>query len=425
MMSAFARVLCAAAALTCVAAPSATPASSPATRQVVVGYRSADQLAGLELSGARIVRKLPALHRALVETSRPLAGPKPVFRRVLTADEPALAQTYLPGIAWEWQWDAARMGEVPDRVLRAASSVTIAVVDSGADVRAPDLAAKSPATWSVLSRSRTVSDRLGHGTFVSSLAAGSVENGVGISGFGGDAKLLVVQAIDADGSITDVDEAAAIVFAVKHGAKIVNLSIGGTETSAIEQRAIRWASRQGALIVAAAGNEHNEGNPVEYPAALLQPVGSHGRGGIGLSVGATAMDGTRASFSNTGSYISLTAPGSNVFAAESGDSDWPHAATPWQTPGYYGWASGTSFAAPQVAGVAALVWGANPLLTARQVARVLKQSATGSSWSPELGWGRLDAAATVELALRTRGDGLRRVSRLAHEPRPTHSSPPS
>jgi len=270
-----------------------------------------------------------------------------------------------------------------------------------------------------------VRDRLGHGTFVSSLAAGSVENGIGISGFGGDAKLLVVQAIDADGYITDVDEAAAIVYAVKRGARIINLSIGGTETSAIEQRAIRWATRQGALIVAAAGNEHDEGNPVEYPAALLQPVGSRGRGGIGLSVGATSMDGSRAYFSNTGSYVSLAAPGYNVFAAESADSDWPRAKFPWQSPGYYGWASGTSFAAPEVAGVAALVWGANPRLTARQVAQVLKQSAGGDTWNPELGWGRLDAAAAVELALATKGSALRTASNPAHEPRPTHSSPPS
>src|SRR6266540_5578360 len=424
-MRAFARALCAAAALICVAAPSASPSYSPAKRQIVVGYRSATELAALERTGARIVRTLPALHSAVVETSRPLAGRRLVLRRALTVDEPALAQTYQPGIAWEWQWDATRVGEVPDWALRAASSVTVAVIDSGADVRAPDLADKSPRTWSVLNRSHKVRDRLGHGTFVSSLAAGSVENGIGISGFGGDAKLLVVQAIDADGYITDVDEAAAIVYAVKHGARIINLSIGGTETSAIEQRAIRWATRQGALIVAAAGNEHDEGNPVEYPAALLQPVGSRGRGGIGLSVGATAMDGSRAYFSNTGSYVSLAAPGYNVFAAESADSDWPRAKFPWQSPGYYGWASGTSFAAPEVAGVAALVWGANPRLTARQVAQVLKQSAGGDTWNPELGWGRLDAAVAVELALATKGSALRAASHPAHEPRPTHSSPPS
>ena len=422
-MSAVARALAAAAAVACVFAPSATSASPSALRQVVA-YRSAPQLAALERAGVQVVRRLPALRSAVVETSRTL-GARPVLRHALAVDEPALSQTYLPGVAWEWQWDAANMAAVPDWVVHAASSVTIAVIDSGADLRAPDLADKSPATWSVLGRSHAVRDRLGHGTFVSSLAAGSVENGVGISGFGGDAKLLVVQAIDAEGYITDVDEAAAIVYAVKHGARIVNLSIGGTETSPIERRALRWAAARGVLVVAAAGNDYDEGSPVEYPAALLQPVGSRGRGGIGLSVGATAMDGTRAPFSNTGSYLSLAAPGSNVFAAESRDSGWQRADLPWQSPGFYGWASGTSFAAPQVAGVAALVWGANPLLTARQVARVIKRSAIGSGWSPGLGWGRLDAGAAVQLALRTRGGALRPGFRLAHEPRPIHSSPPS
>jgi subtilisin family serine protease len=307
-------------------------------------------------------------------------------------------------------------------VLRAAGGVKIAVIDSGADVRAPDIAHKSPATWSVLSRSTRVADTLGHGTFVSSLAAGSIDDGVGIAGFGGDAKLLVVQAIDRNGYITDVDEAAGIVYAVKHGAQIINLSIGGSETSPIEQRAIRYAARHGVLLVAAAGNEYQQGNQVEYPAALLQPVGSRGRGGIGLAVGATTMDGTRADFSNTGTYLSLAAPGDNVFAAESADSDWPHAQPPWASPGYYGWASGTSFASPEVAGAAALVWGANPGLTARQVAEVLKQSASGSGWSPQLGWGRLDAAAAVRLAQATHGDGLHSAR---YEPRPIHSSPPS
>ena len=164
---------------------------------------------------------------------------KPVQRRALTVDEPALAETYQPGVAWEWQWDDARVNQVPDWVLRAAASVKVAVIDSGADVNAPDLADKSPQTWSVLSRGTSVRDKLGHGTFVASLATGSVTNGTGISGFGGDAQLLVVQAIDADGYITDVDEAAAIVYAVKRGARIVNLSIGGHETSQVEQRAIR------------------------------------------------------------------------------------------------------------------------------------------------------------------------------------------
>jgi subtilisin family serine protease len=399
--------LCAVAIGAGLVAPAATtPASASTPERLVVCYRSSADLARF---GTSVVRRIPALHAAVVEARGRVAGQAPVLRRALTVDAPALAPTYQPGVAWEWQWDAASMNAVPDSVQRAAGRVKIAVIDSGADVSAPDLADKAPETWSVLSRSHGVRDVLGHGTFVSSLAAGSIDDGVGIAGFGGDAKLLVVQAIGKDGYITDVDEAAAIVYAVKHGANIINLSIGGVQTSRIEQRAIRYAAHHGVLLVAAAGNEHEQGNPVEYPAALLQRPGSRGRGGIGLAVGATRMDGSRAPFSNTGSYLSLAAPGENVFAAESADSDWPHAQPSWSSPGYYGWASGTSFAAPEVAGAAALVWGANPHLTAGQVAQVLKESASGGGWSPELGWGRLDAAAAVRLAPAIHGTELPRA----------------
>jgi thermitase len=392
-------MLCAVAALALLAAPSATASNAP---RHAVAAASVTELRQAGIDVPPVVQ--------------------PVLRRTLTIDEPALADTYQPGIAWEWQWDAARLNEVPDSVLRAAAGVKIAVIDSGADLGAPDVSDKHPATWSVLSRSSGVRDVLGHGTFVSSLAAGSVDNGVGISGFGGDAQLLVVQAIDREGYVTDVDEAAAIVYAVRHGAKIINLSIGGSETSDLERRTIRWAASHGVLVVAAAGNEHDDGNQPEYPAALLQPLGSNGRGGIGLAVGATSMDGTRAYFSNTGSYLSLAAPGYNVFAAESAEAPWPRAQLPWSSPGFYGWASGTSFSSPEVAGAAALVWAANPKLSAQQVAWVLKQSADGEGWNRQLGWGRLDAAAAVQLAQQTKGAALRHVR---YDPRPIHSSPPS
>ena len=249
-MRPFTRALCGIAVLAGVfALGGAASAGASAPQRLVVSYRSAADLAGLE---ARVVRRLPALHSAVIEAGGHADGQPLVLRRALTVDAPALAPTYQPGIAWEWQWDAADMDAVPDVMLSAASRVKIAVIDSGADVSAPDLADKTPATWSVLSRSQRVRDVLGHGTFVSSLAAGSVDNGVGIAGFGGDAKLLVVQAIGKNGYITDVDEAAAIVYAVKHGAKIINLSIGGSATSLIEQRAVHYAARHGVLLVAAA-----------------------------------------------------------------------------------------------------------------------------------------------------------------------------
>ena len=122
-----------------------------------------------------------------------------------------------------------------------------------------------------------------------------------------------------------------------------------------------------------AGNDALAGNPAEYPAALLH--------GLGLAVGASDMNGRRARFSEHGQFVSLAAPGTAVFGAlawKARASLFPRTELPGGAPGLYGFASGTSYAAPQVAGAAALVWAANPRLTAHQVAAVLEQTAERS-----------------------------------------------
>jgi subtilisin family serine protease len=407
----FPALLAAALALAAILAPTSS-STPPAKAHVVVGFRSnADLAAALKrFPGAQIVRRIPRMKTVEVE----LAGERQDFsglrgiafsHRPLerTAKvEPALAAIFRPGLPYEWQYVATRVNEVPEPVLRAASAIKIAVVDTGADVTHPDLAAKTPETWDIVRRRTGVYDRDGHGTFVSSLAAGSVTNGEGIAGFGGDAQLLMVKAVGKGDSFSDVDEAAAIVYAVDHGAKIINLSLGGEGTSPLEERAIRYAARHNVLLVAAGGNEYEDGNPVEYPAAALQPVGSKGQGGVGLAVAATTMSGRRASFSNTGTQISLAAPGENVFGAIAASSPrewWPRYKLPGSKAGLYGWSSGTSFSTPETAGAAALVWAANPALTAQQVAGILKATATGrGKWNPNLGYGVIDVAAAVAAA---------------------------
>jgi subtilisin family serine protease len=397
------------------------PASQAATS--VVGYGSEAQLrSAVDAMGGRVTRTIPSIHVAEIETATAPHGFAAVLldragidfvqtaTRRVSAAEPALApwassSAPFANAPFEWQWAATRANAVPAAVQRAASGITIAVIDTGADVTAPDLRAKAPTTYNIRNGTTGVRDRNGHGTFVSSLAAGSVSNGEGIAGFGGDARLLAIQAGGADGSFTDVDEAAAIVYAVDNGAKIINLSLGGTDTSATERRAVEYAAAHGVLIVAAIGNEYEEGNPVEYPAALLQPLGSRGIGGLGLSVGASTQRGTRASFSNTGTHLSLVAPGEEVLGALSSQSTaavYPRFALPGAGAGLYGYASGTSFAAPQVAGAAALVWAAKPTATAAEVAQILEQTASGrGAWNPALGYGVMDVAAAVSTALGT------------------------
>lgn len=401
----------------------------------VVAYSAEPALArALALHPATVVRRIPALRvvevrpRGDVERYASSLATEPgivsveraASRRPLV--EPALVAT-AAGTPLQWQHAAVRAGEVPPEVAQAATAITIAVIDTGADVRAPDLAAKAPHTHSVRARSADVADLNGHGTFVAALAAGSSSNGEGIAGIGGEARLLVVQASGSSGSLTDIEEAAAIVYAVDHGARILNLSLGGQTTSTTERRAIDYAVARGALLVAAVGNGYASGNAVEYPAALLQPVGSRGIGGRGLAVAASTRSGTRAQFSSTGTHVSLAAPGEGVFSAVSGFSPasrYPRVSLPGSAAGSYGYGSGTSFAAPQVAGAAALVWAAAPQLRADEVATILKQTATGrGSWTPELGYGVLDVAAAVARArdpaqaAPLRLDGRRTGSRVA------------
>src|SRR5947208_2744732 len=395
---------------TAVASSQARPAVGGSV--MVVGYASEGALRrAVAQSGSRVVRRIRPLQVAVLRTPPAaarvldgLSGIRYSERPVLPSElvDPAVAPAPVVGGAYEWQYAAARENLVPASVAHAASAITVAVIDTGADVSAPDLAAKTPATWSVRGNSSDVTDYYGHGTFVSSLAAGSTTNAEGVAGFGGDAKLLAVQASAPDGTFTDVDESAAIVYAVDHGAKIINMSFGGPATSPAEQSAIAYAAAHGLLLVAAAGNSGQSGNQPSYPAALLQPLGSNGQGGIGLAVAASNLSGGRASFSNYGSYISLAAPGENVFGALSSSADpsyWPRQSLPGSAAGIYGYGSGTSFSSPEVAGAAALVWAANPHLTATDVAEILEQSASGhGGWNQDTGYGLLDVAAAVARA---------------------------
>ena len=181
---------------------------------------------------------------------------------------------------YQWQYALTGADRVPDRVARAAAGVRVAIVDSGADLSAPDLEAKRPLTYNAVNNSRDVADPVGHGTFVASLAAGSASNGEGMAGVAGEAQLTTIKA-SMEGRFTDFEVAAAIAYAVDTGAKVVNLSVGGTKSSQTERRAIEYAFAKDVLLVAAAGNEALKGNPVEYPAAHLQRVGRTARAGTG------------------------------------------------------------------------------------------------------------------------------------------------
>jgi subtilisin family serine protease len=361
--------------------------STPAALQGLHVVFRIDPLRAAEVSGASAaqLRARPGIRWVQPTSARLVAA---VPQLILTP-----AQTNVEDVP-EWEFPATHSNLVPKWVTRAAASVTIAVIDTGADLTAPDLAAKSPVTYSVVTGDATVTDAIGHGTFVASIAAGAVSDGTFFSGFGGSAQLMIVQANDETTDFTDANEAAGIVWAVDHGARIINLSLGGLQTSQIEQDALDYATAHGALIVAAAGNEGQAGNLFTYPAAIL--------GSNGLAVGSSTVSGKRAAFSTAANYISIAAPGVNVLGAVSSTSSpslYPRLKMPATMTGLYGYGSGTSYSTAEVSGAAALVWAANPSLTAAQVVQILERTTSqNGDWNAGLGYGVLNVAAAVASA---------------------------
>lgn len=200
-----------------------------------------------------------------------------------------------------------------------------------------------------------------HGTFVAGLIAAERNNGVGIDGIAQNARIMGIRAVP-DGDEFDKDVALSIRFAVDHGARIINMSFGKYYSPQAKwvTDAIRYALRKNVLVIQAAGNDNrNLDTIVSYP---QPPADIKAKRDSYLLIGASTQDGGKASFSNYGATkVDFFAPGEHVTSTIPFDQ--------------YKQASGTSFAAPIVSGIAALVWGRYPDLKAYQVAEILRESA--------------------------------------------------
>ncbi|MFF4891300.1 type VII secretion-associated serine protease mycosin [Micromonospora chersina] len=260
----------------------------------------------------------------------------------------------------EQPWPQQRYA--PDRLapLATGAGVVVAVVDSGVDRSHPQLAGRVLDGVDFLDPGGDgTRDCAGHGTGVASIIAAAPRPGVAFRGLAPDARILpvrvseqqVVEGRESGRTVGAADFARAIRWAVDHDADVLNLSVVLYADDPAVRAAVAYAVRRDVVVVAAAGNLHDSGDPRPYPAAY---------DGV-LGVGAIGADGTRAAFSQTGPYVDLVAPGSDVLMA-----------APRQ--GHHR-AEGTSYAAPFVAGTAALLRQYRPELDAAEVARRIVASA--------------------------------------------------
>jgi subtilisin family serine protease len=311
------------------------------------------------------------------------------------------------GLNFTWAYDTVRAGEAIAAV-EGGSAKTVAVLDTGLDVTHPEFVGQIARTVDTATGTADVTDFVGHGTFVTGLIAAVDGNGLGGKGVAGTTKVMAVRA-STNGSFDLSDLIRGIEFAIRRDAGIINMSLAGQGFTQSHARALEAAFFNDVLPVAASGNNAENGNPIEFPAAAVG--GRQGSRGIGLSVAATKPDGSVASFSNHNDFVSIAAPGASAEFCDFGVfSTLPASTTPpWNEGGcprlftgaageHYAYGEGTSFAAPIVSGLAALAWQVESRLASEQVADVLVRSADGGGWNEFTGAGVADGMAAVEVA---------------------------
>jgi hypothetical protein len=302
-----------------------------------ISESESDDLAGLTVVEVAKGEVSPTLLRKVrASNAIEFAEPMPVrWLAAARASEPMQNRQWgLRAINW---YQAARSD---------ARHVVVAVADTGIDAKHTDL---NSLTIDYRHNGLSARDIVGHGTHVSGIIAAATNNPIGITGVA-HCRLAVFKVFPdepaADGEFyVDGDRyLQALNDIIEAKAKVLNLSLGGTIRSAAEQLLFNRLERFGVTVVAAMGNEFEDGNPTEYPAAY----------GNVFAVGATAETDLRAAFSNTGRHIQLVAPGANIL------STLPEAPSAYRDEsGYAAW-SGTSMATPHVAAAAALLVAKNP-----------------------------------------------------------------
>ncbi|MFL6074866.1 MAG: type VII secretion-associated serine protease mycosin [Mycobacteriales bacterium] len=264
--------------------------------------------------------------------------------------------------------------------LTTGAGVTVAVVDTGVDIHQPLLGGHAVAGVDVVNGGTATLDCVGHGTLLAGLIAAPQAPGGGFAGVAPGATILPVIQTDTVASGTAADLAKGINAAVDHGARVINVSITTPRPTGDLAGAVRRALDRGVVVVAAAGNDFQQGNAPEYPAAYP---------GV-ISVGALSHSGQPTDFSSSGTPVSVIAPGDEIVGPGAGGD------------GFVGKQQGTSYATAFVSGVAALVQAYRPGLTPAQVAHRIEATADHAATAvPDArwGWGVVNPYAAVTAVL--------------------------
>ena len=335
----------------------------------LISFQGAVQTQTIPQIGVRVLKVPPsALAKVLDALSHnpkvEFAEPDAIFEPDFTPNDPYFSsQWHLAKIAAPAAWDT----------ILGSASVIVAILDTGVDGTHPDLSAKLVPGWNTYDNNSNTGDVYGHGTEVAGTAAASGNNAVGVASVALNCSIMPVRISDTSGMGYASTIASGLTWAADHGARVANISYDVTGVSTVSSAA-QYFDSKGGVVTVSAGN---------YSTVLTIPDDPNV-----LTVSAIDSSYALASWSNTGSPIDLAAPGVGIYTTTAG--------------GGYGAVSGTSFSAPIVAGVAALVISANPSLSGSQVQQVLKQSADdlgAVGWDPSYGWGRVNAQRAVNLAV--------------------------
>ncbi len=278
-------------------------------------------MATFNLTDASNIELLTAMGFAYNRTSQVVAPPW----QETTDEDPYLSDQYaleMMDTINAWQ------------VTEGTSNVTVAIIDTGIDDNHDEFVGRiSSKSYNSVTETVGISeviDDQGHGTMVAGIIGAQKNNSTGIAGITSNVQLMVIKA-NADGKETFQDSAIieGIYYAADNGADIINLSLGSTYENPYTKEALDYASSLGVIVVAASGNDGT--NEAFYPAAFDSTI----------SVSAVGEDTLIAEYSNYGETIDISAPGTDIITTTTNNG--------------YGSVSGTSFAAPQVSGVLALM----------------------------------------------------------------------